>query len=273
MATPFLIMSPLFGLVPLSYTATCGALGGLLIPLVARKRWVLWSGTVALALSIAFLGALNPPKSALRQRYENALAEGDVQTVREALDQGIAIRELPGPRENTFVPDLTLAVMGGSVDSVKLLLDRGADPNALGAAGSPLELAAGSGNLKIARLLISRGAKVTGQRPFMHYAEGSPLQTAVYSGNPRMVRLLLHYCPPHSDELRDVVGHPLSEWARECGKAEIAGLLEAHAGKADRAALPGKRLESHSSWATSNRSHTRASLPITSSIGARPHAW
>ena len=75
---------------------------------------------------------------------------------------------------------LDLAAHGGHSRSVRLLLDAGADPNAM----QPLFYAAQNGYLGPARLLLAAGADIN------HPAE-SPLGRAVYRNRPGMVKLLL----------------------------------------------------------------------------------
>ena len=82
---------------------------------------------------------------------------------------------------------LALAALYGTADTVRLLLDHGADPNAVGQTGAgPLLLAAG--DLEKVRLLVDRGADVNacsklGNTPL--------ISAAAYVGNLEVVKLLL----------------------------------------------------------------------------------
>jgi ankyrin repeat protein len=55
-------------------------------------------------------------------------------------------------------PVLLYAASRGKTESIKALIEVGADVNAVGLLGSPLELAAGSGNVTAVRMLLRAGA-------------------------------------------------------------------------------------------------------------------
>jgi ankyrin repeat protein len=82
------------------------------------------------------------------------------------------------------------------IDAVNLLLDAGADPNALRGPGNgflstPLLIAANSGRERVAQILIARGAK-----PDLPSSDGSastPLMVAAERDHPALVRLLLDH--------------------------------------------------------------------------------
>jgi ankyrin repeat protein len=80
------------------------------------------------------------------------------------------------------------AVLYGDADSVRLLLERGADPNARpGDGSSPLALAAGeTGAVAIVKLLLDHGAK----------AESDALVEAAYSGDGQVFRMVVEH---HAD--------------------------------------------------------------------------
>ncbi len=76
-----------------------------------------------------------------------------------------------GANVNAHHGDTTPLVeaLGQGAETVKLLLDRGADPNAIvGAGQTPLILAAQTGNVEATRLLLEHGAKVDGEGRFRH---------------------------------------------------------------------------------------------------------
>ena len=82
------------------------------------------------------------------------------------------------------------AVFNGNIESVKSLLDYDANINQLGRKfgyGSPLHLAVRGGYLNIVQLLIERGA-VVDVRDQNDY---TPLHNAAWNGNLVMVKLLL----------------------------------------------------------------------------------
>ncbi|KAM0145600.1 hypothetical protein ACHAPG_011547, partial [Botrytis cinerea] len=83
---------------------------------------------------------------------------------------------------------LQAAAWKGNQEVIKLLLDRGADVNAQGGEyGNALQAAAWEGNQEIVKLLLDRGADVNAQGGYY----GNALQAAAWDGNQEMVKLLL----------------------------------------------------------------------------------
>ena len=68
--------------------------------------------------------------------------------------------DVNAPAENTLrVAPLHAAASVGDVETMRLLLDHGADPNASHQLGfTPLHAAAANGNIEMAKLLVARGA-------------------------------------------------------------------------------------------------------------------
>ena len=68
--------------------------------------------------------------------------------------------DVSAPAENAQrVAPVHAAASVGDIETMRLLLDRGADPNARQQAGfTPLHAAAGNGDLEMAKLLVTRGA-------------------------------------------------------------------------------------------------------------------
>lgn len=85
--------------------------------------------------------------------------------------------------------NLFTAIRSGSIDSVRVLVDRGADVSTGGPDGlTPLMVAAGLGRSQIVELLLTEGADVHTLDPRMG---ASALHKAAQSGNPEVAALLL----------------------------------------------------------------------------------
>jgi uncharacterized protein len=93
--------------------------------------------------------------------YEQRFAAVDGKTafLSEQLDKGLDVN-LETPVLHTTL--LIYAAAHGHLDTVKMLVDRGADVNATDVTGwTPLHAAAYGGNPEIIRFLLSHGAKLT----------------------------------------------------------------------------------------------------------------
>lgn len=122
-----------------------------------------------------------------------------------------------------FTP-LHLAIFGGRRDAAILLLQRGADPNAISRHASirvrPLGTAAFVQSADLARVLLDHGADPNGA------GEGgfAPLHSAAQNGDAELVRLLLERGADAS--LRTDDGRTAADIAREAGHAALAAELE-----------------------------------------------
>ena len=109
-----------------------------------------------------------------------AARTGDLATIRRLLDSGADIN-LPGPTGDDWdATPLQHAILARQPGAVRLLLDRGADPNrAVGSnAPAPLLLAAGDTDPTFVNLLLAHGADAT-----IEDASGvTPLSRAVSAG-------------------------------------------------------------------------------------------
>jgi ankyrin repeat protein len=115
-----------------------------------------------------------------------ASLHGNFDTVRRLLDQGADINA----RGNTGATALMMACWWGHVDIVKLLLDRGANVNAKGLDGyTALMEAARYDRLEIAELLLENGAQVNARTSMGKTARSF----AKEKGHTRLEELLLDY--------------------------------------------------------------------------------
>jgi ankyrin repeat protein len=127
----------------------------------------------------------------------SAAASGDVQTVHLLLDAGAKADDFPksnkpsaaDPASSVRTP-LMWAAYHNDVPMVRLLLERGADPNQSTYFGNPLSHACWSNSLEAAELLIARGANVSARDALANFM---PLHWAAGSESPRpsLVKLLL----------------------------------------------------------------------------------
>jgi ankyrin repeat protein len=133
-----------------------------------------------LRVARVLLDAGVPPDTPERGSRRGALhaaagPQGDPAFVRLLLDRGARV-DLPDSQDET---PLHQAATAGNLESARLLLDAGADPNA-GSRGTPLAGAAYAGHLEIARLLVERGADVGRSGPESPHPWGSaPLELTV----------------------------------------------------------------------------------------------
>ena|GEM_PF-543493 len=122
---------------------------------------------------------------------------GDSETVRLLLDAGAKAGDFPETNQSRaatraagFRTPLMWAAYHNNVVMIRLLLDRGADPNQETLYGSPLSQACWNESVEAAKVLIDRGAKVDFRDAFadftsLHWAAGSETL------RPNLVKLLL----------------------------------------------------------------------------------
>jgi len=88
---------------------------------------------------------------------------------------------------------LRAACEKGSEESVRLLLERGADPNIAGdGLQSPLAVASGKGNQRIAKMLLDAGARIDTEDPM------TPLGWAALNGQADIFKLLADHLSPEA---------------------------------------------------------------------------
>ena len=134
----------------------------------------------------------NSMKELLRKKEEvnGAIERGDIRAVKRFLRQ----EDIRGNINSGPWTHLRHAALAGQCEAARLLLERGANPNAAyGDAGydAPLHSAAGKSRYEIARLLIDFGADV---RQINHGGE-TPIDIAAGAGDDEMVDLLRNYTP------------------------------------------------------------------------------
>jgi ankyrin repeat protein len=159
-------------------------------------------------------------------RYEpihRAAYEGDLETVRRALDGGVAL-ELPVSDEATpaGMTPLWLGAAGGHADIVIALAERGADVSRRSAAfGTPVDIAAQRGHVDVVRALHAHGAAVDAAD-----AVGvTPLMRAARAGEADVIEALLVLGANATAE--DAVGATALHRAAERGRdAVIERLLD-----------------------------------------------
>jgi hypothetical protein len=102
-------------------------------------------------------------------------------------------RDSDTPHEKSPNAELESAFYRDDVDAARHALDRGADLEAYGYASAPLCVAASANALRIAALLLERGAPVQGPCSLEPSRRNTPLHEASRGGRLAMVRLLLEH--------------------------------------------------------------------------------
>jgi len=112
----------------------------------------------ALMIAAAALTAGNVKPAAQRNDVFSAIRSGDIAAVKTAL---LAAADVNG-RDSEGSTPLMYAALYSNTECMRLLLDRGADPNAANQAGG-VALIWAAGNLDKVQLLVERGANVNAQ--------------------------------------------------------------------------------------------------------------
>ena len=173
---------------------------------------------VSAALQALYEGKIDEARTLLRPDEElgapEAAAFGRIDRVRELLAADPAnanVRSSDG-----FTP-LHLAIFGGSMDAVRLLVDAGADVEAMSENAQvrvrPLGTAAFVGSVEAAGILLDAGADVNGQ------GEGgfAALHSAAQNGDEELARFLLDRRADRTLRTED------GKLARDLGLAELVG--------------------------------------------------
>ena len=120
------------------------------------------------------------------QGIHNAVLDGDIAAVQQALDDGAAV---DGYNLVGFAP-LHSAARGGHIEIVRLLLDNGASPSIRTRTedeDTPLHIATLNGREIVVGLLIAAGADINAQNAFGN----APIHEAATFGSPAIARALL----------------------------------------------------------------------------------
>ena len=119
----------------------------------------------------------------------SAANRGDLEMVQVLLDYGVDVDGF-NPQDALRCTPLHNASWGNDPRSVRLLLERGANPNVWSTSGStPLHLASEAGKIEIARLLVEHGANLEAEN-----VEGrTPLDIASRMQHDEIIELLLEH--------------------------------------------------------------------------------
>lgn len=205
---------------------------------------------LSLCLSSSFLEAR--PQEDVQEALGAAVRKGDVSEVEYALQWGanpnlvdengysslhLAVQVAKSPpilslllEYGGIIEDkvlkkasLYMAAAQGKEDLVRLLLDKGANPNTRNELGmSPLHVATQKGHLSVVHLLLDNGADVNAKTP--HPTEMTPLHLASHHGHKDVVELLLSRGADNNS--RDFTGWKALHYAVVAGHEGIACLLQ-----------------------------------------------
>jgi hypothetical protein len=149
--------------------------GARMRPVTTRERFLLNASVLIAVLCHACIHRAWVDEQ--EGEFTRAACYGNTAEVRAFLDSGMPVDASPAFGRTA----LSTAAFGGSPDTVRLLLDRGADPNvAMSDAGY-------GGNMEIMEMLLSRRDRVSGT------AVAAALCSAVEGDRPAMVSFLIRH--------------------------------------------------------------------------------
>lgn len=156
-------------------------------------------------------------EDAMQVTLWQAAAEGRLDAVRRAVEQGIAV----DAREDNGNTALMLAAFEGREAVVQYLLEQGADVNAANRGGQTALMAAASGpSPGTVKLLLEKGANVNARENTELF---TALMFAAAEGQLDNVRVLLRFGADKT--LKDVDGETATDFARQNEHAEVVQLL------------------------------------------------
>ncbi len=141
-----------------------------------------------------------------KEEFLTAARKGDIEKVKAMLAQGIDVNT----RSKYNATALSFACDRGNVELVRLLLEKGADPNATDSfyGATPIVWAAQKGNVQIVKMLLEKGA--TGKEQVVI---GSARE-----GNAEMVKMLL--------ELGNLTDETLGDALKQAKNGKHAAIIE-----------------------------------------------
>ena len=124
---------------------------------------------------------------------------GNIEAVKQHLAAGTDVNA----KASNGTP-LHLAATFGHKEIAELLIDKGADVNAMGGllGWTPLHWAASEGRKEVAELLIAKGADVNAKKWGGDYTGDTPLDTAIRRKHPETADLLRKHGAKTSEELK-----------------------------------------------------------------------
>lgn len=165
---------------------------------------------LALLLLLPWTASAQDPGDELRR----AAGAGDVAKVKELLDKGTDVNAA-----NSYGGTaLAFACDRGHTEVVRLLLDRGANPNTQDSfyKAKPVVWAGQRGHLEIVKLLLDRGVT----------ADPEILMMGIYGEQPAIVKLMLERTKPGEESLSQALAA-----AEQVGNAEVVEILKAAGAK------------------------------------------
>jgi ankyrin repeat protein len=144
----------------------------------------MYDSKAAVSVLVAIMTTLVLLTGCATDPLSRSARRGNVSKVEKHIDEGADVNARNWWSHETV---LTLAVRGGNLQIVTLLIEAGATVDSL--YGGPLKAAAEAGNVEMARLLIEAGADIDAM-----YRQYTPLMIAAEVGDVEMAKLLIKSC-------------------------------------------------------------------------------